>query len=553
MKYSKPTLSDVESAFCKLQANVYFDNYDLILRGKVAEFKRDLNSNLGQFLAEIHSKEPFQSLFASKIELTILPKKVEVKSVGNSSNFYTNVAPIVGNRILKPAIHCDFPVAFHLISTIWLMRYGASVDSRLSDGSFGNRLSTTTDNTISEGRSLFKPYFGQFQKWWSLAIKKTKETLQSNENVTIVNLDLKSFYHEVNFDFSKLERYLVSKYPGLLKDPIHLLLKKIHLEYSLKLSEIRKQPNKHPQNTPLPIGLFTSHLFANYHLKSLDRFITKKFKPIFYGRYVDDVLIVLKNTVLSESKIKKELGKDPNAVVRAYLSSFFSELFDQSEDSSEITFKLPSVKNLQLNLDKLFIYQFDHKHTPNLIDKFVEEQKERGSMFRFLSDEEDDNFDDFDSQTFESNFEEIEVNKARFKHIEDNKYKLSVYLSKLIRRRIQRGEGYKDDEVDKILKYFQGGYLVKHYFFWEKLFTLLVVYKRKNSLTRVLTDIFKEIEKIKVISLDSDEFEVGVSDYRKSMLKLLEKSLAMSLGLNLTLLEGRSQELTELMGHVANE
>ncbi len=228
---------------------------------------------------------------------------------------------------------------------------------------------------------------------------------------------MKSFYHEINFDFDQLDIKLVRKFPKIQSDVIHQLVKKIHIKYRNGLSIIMPNLIIEGNKVPLPIGLYVSHAFANYHLKKLDEFIIKKYEPLYYGRYVDDVLIVVKNTVLDEQDLKESISiSKPDKLIRLYLKKYFYDLFEVP-NSLPIHFRISSLKNLRLNMDKLFIYQFDQKFTPNLIDKFVEDQKERGSMFRFLSDEEDDSFDDFESQTFESNFDDLDVNKARFKNL----------------------------------------------------------------------------------------------------------------------------------------
>lgn len=539
MIYKKVTNDEIRQAFSKLQSNVYFDNYDLVLRGRVALFKRRLTFNIDNFLKECVSDRPFARFLGNKMKLSFFPKKVEPKENKFPSNYYTNTESILGNKISRPNVHCDFPVELHLVATIWLMRYGPYLEGLMPNTSYGNRLAINENTQRVEGRSLFKPYFKQFQNWWSLAINTTKKNLTQQQSVTILNFDLKSFYHDVKFDFDKLENVLVKQFPRIKNDVIHSALRNIHISYRSLLRTVKPDLKINESIFPLPIGLFTSHIFANYHLLGLDRFVKRKCDPLYYGRYVDDVLIVIKNTVLEEEDIKSKIQNVGNTeIVRLYLKNYFSKLFIVPDDSSPIRFKISSLKDLKLNMDKLFIYQFDQEHTPNLIDKFVEEQKERSSMFRFLSDEEDEAFDDFENHTFESNFDHVDLNKARFKNFEDNKYKLSTFLSKLIKRRIQRGEGYKEDEIGKIKKYFRGGYLIKHYYFWEKLFTLLVAYKKMNELAELVNEIDKEINSLETyISLGHDqEFLVTKDEYQKSLDLHLRYALAMALGLDINML-----------------
>jgi len=464
MSFEKPTQQEVEVAFSKLQASVYFDNYDLVLRKKVAEFKKNsVVQKAKKFVQEFDSEHPFADKLKKRINLLFLPKKIKSTNLENT-NFYSNSRIVSENEISKPAIFCDFAIELHIIAAIWIMRYGAAIDSSVSKNSFGNRLIIDKESTsIIEGRSLFKPYFRQFQNWWSLAIKSAKELLAKEENVTIVNFDIQSFYHNVHFKFDEIELFLLKINPKINEDPIHKLLVEIHKEYKKQISKVCPHiENREEQDSyPLPIGLFTSQIFGNWYLKKLDKFIEKKLIPVYYGRYVDDILIVLKDTVYNnEDKEINEL--DGKAVIEKYLATHFSTLF-KIMPGGLIT--IDGFKDLPLNMEKLFVYQFDAKYSPNLIDNFADDQKERASMFKFLSDEEDEYFEDFDAQTFESNFDHVDANKARFKNIEDNKYKLSVFFSKLIKRRVQKGAGYREFDIDKISKYFKGAYVIKHYFF----------------------------------------------------------------------------------------
>lgn len=547
MKFNRPTLEEAELAFSKLQAYNYFDNYDLILRKKIAEYKgRAIDQRLDKFIAEFSKAKPFDKLLKDGVNIITLPKSVKSEN-GLPHNFYTNARVIDGNEIEKAFVVCDLPIEFHLIATIWILRYGAYLESKISKNSYGNRLILDKGKQeIVEGRSLFRPYFKQFQKWWSKAVKETKKLLSEGENVTIVNFDLQSFYHNVQFDFNELEIVLKAKFPFMDKDPVHRMLVSIHGEYRKKILElnVRLKNSLTDNKYPLPIGVFTSHLLANWYLLKLDKYIEKNIRPVYYGRYVDDILMVVKDTIYEKSDIGSD-GESKAFVIKKYLKEYFDKLFSVQEEQSSggeaspsgnITLNVSGLENLVLNEEKLFVYQFDANYSPNLVETFVEEQKERASMFKFLSDEEDEYFEDFDAQTFESNFDHIETNKARFKNLQDNKYKLSVFFSKLIKRRIQKGEGYREEDVDKISKYFRGAYLIKNYFFWEKLLTLYVVYKRPDKLIDLIKEIHLEIKGVKFVANEAADFMIDSQQYRESLRRHFDSALRLSLGLNLAFL-----------------
>ena len=66
-------------------------------------------------------------------------------------------------------------------------------------------------------------------------------------------------------------------------------------------------------NCGLPIGNLTSQLFANVYLNPLDHFVKRDLKIKFYGRYVDDMILVHsdKQILLNAiSRIREFLSKE---------------------------------------------------------------------------------------------------------------------------------------------------------------------------------------------------------------------------------------------------
>ncbi len=539
MKSSIPNVTpeELKVAFKKLQAYSYFDNYDLILREKIAEFKLDLENNLASCLERIQNEEPLRTLFSrDRFGITFFPKKVNQNTPSLPQSFYTNTRLEFSNEITKPLLFADFPVEFHLISVIWLTRYGKDLEHQISKSSFGNRLIIDREkNNVPSGRALFKPYVKQFQKWWSTAISETKALLEKGNNVTIINFDLHSFYNSIRFDFKDLE----DEFSDMAKDPLHKTFVRIHVEYAALLKDKSPSLNDGSNGVPLPIGFLSSHVLANWYLRKLDPFIEKDLRPVYYGRYVDDFIIVVKDTILSAGEINSNMNTSSQGgatdVTLMYLTKYFSNIFKVGADN-EIALAVKPYEYLKLNKDKVFIYQFDSKHSPNLIEKFVEEQKERTSMFRFLSDNEDEYFDDFDALSAEAGLEDIDSSSMRFKNFEDSKYKFSAFLSKLIKRRVVKGKGYKDNEADKILRYFKNSFLIKHYYFWEKLLTMTVVFDRPDLFRKLFTNIQAEINVIR--TPDKSEYAVTADEYKNTLKTFLRLSISMAVGFDPQFING---------------
>lgn len=67
-----------------------------------------------------------------------------------------------------------------------------------------------------------------------------------------------------------------------------------------------------PPNCGLPIGNLTSQIFANFYMNCFDHYIKHDLKVRFYGRYVDDFVIVSPD---------KEYLKSLTSTIRNYLKS----------------------------------------------------------------------------------------------------------------------------------------------------------------------------------------------------------------------------------------
>ena len=122
----------------------------------------------------------------------------------------------------------------------------------------------------------------------------------------ILKLDLQGFFMSINKNilFAKLERFIKEKYNEPDKELIIKLCKQIIFNNPAKNCIIKGSksdwndlpPNKSLFHSKpycgLPIGNLTSQIFANFYMDSFDHFVKHDLKIRYYGRYVDDFVIV---------------------------------------------------------------------------------------------------------------------------------------------------------------------------------------------------------------------------------------------------------------------
>lgn len=133
----------------------------------------------------------------------------------------------------------------------------------------------------------------------------------------VLKLDIKGFFMHINkaILFTKIETLFAEKYNGADKQ-LYLNLCKTILFNEPVNNAIIKGSLSNWDNLPkdkslfaakngygLPIGNLTSQVFANVYMSALDHFIKHQLGVKYYGRYVDDFLLVHTNKAYLKSLI----------------------------------------------------------------------------------------------------------------------------------------------------------------------------------------------------------------------------------------------------------
>lgn len=129
------------------------------------------------------------------------------------------------------------------------------------------------------------------------------------EDCYVLKLDIEGFFMHINkrILFNRLEKFIKTKYQKKDKELVLEICYKIINNSSIENCIIKgsfknwnglptnKSLFHSPQNCGLPIGNLTSQIFANFYMNAFDHFIKNKLGIRFYGRYVDDFIIVHSN------------------------------------------------------------------------------------------------------------------------------------------------------------------------------------------------------------------------------------------------------------------
>ncbi|CAD5260809.1 MULTISPECIES: reverse transcriptase domain-containing protein [Halomonadaceae] len=180
-------------------------------------------------------------------------------------------------------------IDFHVLSALWMLKVGHLFDDQLSQNIYGSRLRRTIDNEVNEfSLGSFKSYLKPFSDWRDGAIKTMRTALDDKKKVLALTADVSSFYHRLHPKFMLSEAF--QEIAGVELDQEQ---RKLH---QLFINALIAWAKGTPLKTGLPVGLPASAVVANAALIGLDQFIERQVVPLYYGRYVDDVLLVMENS-----------------------------------------------------------------------------------------------------------------------------------------------------------------------------------------------------------------------------------------------------------------
>ncbi|NHQ80295.1 RNA-directed DNA polymerase [Chromobacterium vaccinii] len=313
------TLEDLLVAYRKAKADCFFEN-TFPAAIKFADYEQDLLANLEKLLKYLHDNKGFSGNAKLQGDFRLLPKKISIKAKKSVtvnghvhfSNPHRAVEHLFHHHKITPEFRVvgDFPVDTHVLSALWINTVGHMFDARLADSCYGARLRRIrNDELFSDPKEKpfhisaigsFAPYFQPYQQWRNDGLKAIRSELEQDREIIAVSLDLKSFYHFIDplalasADlYKELELDLSNEEQAFTED-----LAKFLKGWSDGAGKFAKKVTSGKTAIPggLVIGLTASRIISNVLLCRWDRLIKERIAPIHYGRYVDDMFLVLRDT-----------------------------------------------------------------------------------------------------------------------------------------------------------------------------------------------------------------------------------------------------------------
>lgn len=571
-------LTLLQSSYKKLKANVYLDKTQPILRDKIVRYETrstDVDESLKELSLRFCSDDSWESYknnLLSTIKALTFPKAL----VDSESNIVIN-RKVEEAVVKKPQYFFDSNIEIQILGVAWILTFGKLLDKKFSENVYGNRLRKYNNDCLDFSPYLFYPYFSNYEKWRDYGLECAKKLLEEDKDVLVFTMDVKDYFHSVDVNqaiFDRIYEDCSIENEGL-REPYMIKLHNFIFEVMQKYSSYFRK-----DRTILPIGFLPSNIISNWYLEYLDRAVIDAWNPSYYGRYVDDILIVDKvekegavHDILHSSKkdIEREVlehflynptWKTVNKILIEQDKCSFNKDLEQCVDCEkkqdtiyEINSRLWSSKfrnlkpELRIQNKKVGVYFFDKEGSKALITCFQKNIAKNTSMFKLLpEDEEAIEFDDY-SGIYKLQYNDTINKLSGVKGISLDKYEFSKFLGRQFKIGTLIRDKLESRFLKDIKKVLDNPTIVDNYRFWESIFNYFVVNGYHNGLKAFIQDVLKAIHNINETQVAD---KVTANTIQESLyqfvVSVLNRSLSLVWGKNIDeLLDSLDKEYSKEM------
>ncbi len=392
------SLADIYVAYRKAKSDAFYDGLHPNALA-FTKYENNLKKNLNNLFKSINNNKPIWHTDIETIgSFLYVPKSIDQsKWSDNTSIHYRAIDPIadwnqrfISNSkkklVSKYRLIIAPTVDYQIISALWILKVGHKFESKLDKRlSYGNRLRRFSPSLFSSKSSngklnidslgLFAPYFSAYQRWRENGLKSMRSSVENGQNITAITMDLAGFYHNIG------PRFLLR--PSFLKKINIALDENEYIFTSLLLDSLDVWYSTTPdtKNRPegaLPVGLSASKIISNILLYQLDYEVQNGISPIYYGRYVDDIFIVVKTPE------KVESGKDVMRWLAKSISSLKVKFTKDKDAELRLSFNYADDSDLFFTAKKQKIFSLSSKHGLDLVDQIASQIRAQSSEYRLL-------------------------------------------------------------------------------------------------------------------------------------------------------------------------
>jgi hypothetical protein len=212
----------------------------------------------------------------------------------------------------------------------------------------------------------------------------------------------------------------------------------------------------------LPIGICFSPLLANWYLRGFDKAVRENINPNYYGRYIDDILLVLPPN-----------GLNPLDPIRSFLEAqFVARGILQPRDTAG-NYQFSQIPELALQQKKCILHHFDVAHAKAGLENFRSKLAESSSEFRLLPAYELER--PLNEVAWELLYDGSSNKLRSFTGIAENRNELAKYLYKRTALELYTDLEPDANVIADLCHFFKGRVALEFKDLWERVLTFFVV------------------------------------------------------------------------------
>lgn len=578
-------------AYKKLKSSIYFDKTRLFLTKRIVEYEDCSFDELNEKLLELNRAlldggdawKRKKAEILESITATCFPKAVETKTIHkdeceDAGLIFVTKPDEKTACIKRTQAFIDMGIEGFVLGVVWVLVLGIFIDMKFDDHIKGNRLRKVVKEnpaaSLTLSPYLYEPYFTQYESWRDDGLNVAEQHIvNQKEGVAIITSDITSFYYSVDMrhqDWERIDEEWESlcscieggNLLGTIGKRLNEFVEEVIEKYS---SLFEMESGRHV----MPIGFEPSPILSNLCLSPFDFAIETRISPLYYGRYVDDLILVVSSEILSGLSKDNDLeGVDAQGILGyVFGSSNASRFCELKTDECGDGDILISRKGMSRPLDRdsdtsLYVnnryVQFGESRlcikasktnalilsagsSLSLLDHFRTKIATNSSLFNLLPDleslegievfEEIYDFDDSGSPNKLGNLREMELNP----------FKLSVFLGKC-KSIFPVVDGTNKRKIcEEIIANLTYSDLIEAYTTWQRLFEVMCCSGFDELAAKLYFNILNAISEFSVELSDADPMH-NRRTIERDMRKALSESLVIAFRRTVALCSSRRIE-----------
>lgn len=359
---------NLKYAYGKFKKYIYYFNSSNYLKDKIIYLEEiiKINPNIFKEYADTLNSLSlinYNMLNGYSIDYMVFPKKdtIELDDLEKIS-------------IKNINLFIDMDIMFYLNDVLFCFELFELYKNKNNHLFFGNKMDKKLDRIENplENNLLFDTYWPNYKAWKNEMSRGL--TAKEIKNSTLVKIDFQRCFYQTRF---KLKKFLLKNNIDI-NNPIVKIAINIYRLYSSKIFSLRNE-EKDNEIVQLPIGLPSSMIIQNILFSSFDNNINSNPKVLRYSRYVDDVLILINDSISSKNEFAKlfsdliSLDSDKQLLF-VDVNSDFLESLKLNNKKIELKNAL-SVLTLKNEVERIML--------PSMMDFLEEDSSENDENFEF--------------------------------------------------------------------------------------------------------------------------------------------------------------------------